>query len=443
MIKVAKPGISLQDRRSADPSSTKETPTPVLGAKFNRTVRALGVIVAAFILSMLLLKFMPFPFIWMWVVWAGALGSSALLVCGKTLRPVLVNLAVGAIMLAGVEAYFSFFARKPKAITYDGSTDPRHFVIRDDVLGTVPRKGAVHVRESVGEKVLFETTYTIGPNGLRISAPSRESSYAASVLFFGCSYTFGHGLGDEETLPYQVYIQSRGRYRTFNFGFEGYGPHQMLAQIESGMVGRIVNSAPRYAIYSGFSEHIARVAGKVPWGRHGPRYQLAPDGSVQLVGHFDASQASRHSPPHESPLQDELRWQLSKSALYNALDSALLHRLPVPSEADARLLLAIVRRSRDLLVAEYPGIQFHVILWKFPSDDERVVSGLQRGFEQMGISVHPIEEILPDFDAKPTKYLISSEDGHPNAQANRMIADYVVNKILASRTLSYQQEIAY
>ncbi len=54
----------------------------------------------------------------------------------------------------------------------------------------------------------------------------------------------GAGLEDDETLSYQVGVQSGGRYRTFNFAANGYGPAQMLAAIETGMVGRIVDTTP-------------------------------------------------------------------------------------------------------------------------------------------------------------------------------------------------------
>lgn len=47
-------------------------------------------------------------------------------------------------------------------------------------------------------------------------------------------------VNDNETAAYQVGEMSSGNYRIFNFGFKGYGPHQMLSAIEHSLVEDIV-----------------------------------------------------------------------------------------------------------------------------------------------------------------------------------------------------------
>ena len=42
----------------------------------------------------------------------------------------------------------------------------------------------------------------------------------------------------------------------------------MLAAIEHGMVGRVVDTTPTFAFYSAIPDHVWRVAGRV-WSRHG------------------------------------------------------------------------------------------------------------------------------------------------------------------------------
>src|SRR5580700_8970859 len=97
----------------------------------------------------------------------------------------------------------------------------------------------------------------------RSVAPSySKNDLARTIVFLGCSYAFGSGLEDNETLPYQLGVQSAGRYRTFNFSFEGYSPAQMLAQIEHGIVRRVVDGSPQYAYYIAIPHHVWRVAGR-------------------------------------------------------------------------------------------------------------------------------------------------------------------------------------
>ncbi len=240
------------------------------------------------------------------------------------------------------------------------------------------------------------------------------------MLFFGCSFTFGEGLQDDQTLPYQVGLRSGGHYRTLNFGFHGYGPHQMLAEIEQGIVRRVVDCQPAYAIYQAIPHHVARVAGKVTFMRHAPRYQMGPDGTVRLAGHFDDD-----GPKTESRFGFEVRWQLRKSAIYRMLQN-IESRV---SEDDVQLTLAVVGKSRDLLAAEYPGIKFQVILWESWKEEDALYRELQTGFRQMNIPVHLIEDILPGYTVDSTKYVLGTYDKHPNALANQIIADYVLNKI--------------
>ena len=74
--------------------------------------------------------------------------------------------------------------------------------------------------------MLHNVTYTTESNGLRVAPPWRKNDLAGTVLFFGCSFTFGEGLNDSETLPYQVGIQSGGRYRTLNFASLDIDPNK-------------------------------------------------------------------------------------------------------------------------------------------------------------------------------------------------------------------------
>jgi hypothetical protein len=334
----------------------------------------------------------------------------------------LFNLGVVALSFAASEAYV-VLNQTPGAHYSDG------YMIEDDVLGTVPSKGHQgYATKSIGGALLYDVTYSINADGLRLAPPVSDETAGGCVLFFGDSFTFGEGLEDAETLPYQVGIQSGGRYKTFNFGFHGYGPHQMLAQIEHGIVNHVVDCHPMTAIYSALADHAFRVAGKVWYGQHSPRYKLAPQGTVGASGHFDDKRRS------SGRIITSIRRQLEKSALYQVLESPRRD----PSQDDIQLMLAIVAKSRDLLAAQYPGIKFHVLLWRVVPDDEPIYQQLPSGFTRMKIPVHRVEDILPGYTDGPhsLKYVLSPRELHPNALANRLLAAYVLKNIIAGDTRS-------
>ena len=150
----------------------------------------------------------------------------------------------------------------------------------------------------------------------------------------------------------------------------------MLSAIETGRVRRVVHDcAPEYAFYEAITDHVRRAVGKVPYGNHGPRYVLDPDGTVRRDGNFEGLERTY------SPAEADLRWQFGKSAIYRFLAD----RPPRPTEDDIRTTLAIVRRSRDLLVEQYPGLKFQVIFWPDWNTDGDLSRELQDGFRRMKI----------------------------------------------------------
>ncbi len=93
------------------------------------------------------------------------------------------------------------------------------------------------------------------------SPPPSNKENGKCVLFFGGSFTFGEGLNDNETMPYSVGIKMKGKYQVYNFGFHGYGPHQMLSAIEHNMVNDIISCKQKYVIYQALVTHADRSGG--------------------------------------------------------------------------------------------------------------------------------------------------------------------------------------
>jgi hypothetical protein len=368
----------------------------------------------AFGLSVVALKALPIPYLWIGFIWALVfLGAMACLSkpFSRALFFLLFNASLVAAMFAVTEAYF--YWREDEPVYSDG------YRSQDDVLGFVPISGVrAHSSKMEGGKLLYNVTYSIDSNGLRIPPPANTESPSACIAFFGDSFTFGEGLEDNETLAYQVAVQSGGRFRTFNFGFHGYGPHQMLAAVEYGVVRRVVNCRPDYAIYQAIPDHAARVAGKVPYGKHAPRYQLTAAGDIGYAGHFDDD---------ATWLMSGTRQQFIKSAMYRWLQNVTRSAI---SDDDVHLMLAIVRRTREQLAAQYPGIQFHVILWINSKREEAIYQQLQHGLRELSVPVHLVEDILPGYRLGASNYVLSDKDRHPTALANRTLASYVVTKIV-------------
>ncbi|MGA2227315.1 MAG: hypothetical protein ABSH41_23005 [Syntrophobacteraceae bacterium] len=382
--------------------------------------------------SLLILQFAPAPFFWLLLTWAAALWAAIFGVRGSWPRAILFNLGIVACVVAGVEAYMLTHEYTPRIFSPG-------FMVPDDALGWGPAKGMQAKAMEAASVGLFhrpvgkisDTMYTIDSNGLRIAPPYRSDDLAGSVLFFGCSYTFGIGLKDDETLPYQVGVQSDGRYRTFNFAFVAYGPSQMLAAIETGRVSGVVDTTPGYAYYIAIPHHVWRAAGRVDWIHHQPRYVLETDGTLHRAGYFEGRKSLARELSFGWLIEGQLNWiegQLNKAAIWRRLlmkDSRI-------TDDDIRLYLAMIGRTQELITTQYPGIQFRIILWPGQGGSVAQRSTYEKirdGFLRMGIPVDFVEDILPGYNTDREKFQLSSMDTHQNALANRLLAQYVVSKL--------------
>ncbi len=281
------------------------------------------------------------------------------------------------------------------------------FIRKSRLLGHRPAAGMqTSGMLKIGDRTVYDVTYTIDADGLRVSPPEPAGEDAPCVLFFGCSFMFGEGLEDDETLPYRVGVLSGGRYAVRNFGFSGYGPHHMLGAIEGGFVAEAARCQPRYAIYLGHYHHNLRAAGRWWWDRYGPRYILE-DGVAVRYGNF-------HDPDVDLP------WSAAK------LEG------PEPGAGDVtpeniHLLYGIVDRSRALLARSYPGIEFHVLYW-----DKGEWPLFGAGWDATRAPVHFVSDILrrpEDVEEWRHAYKLDGDD-HPNALAGDGMARYVVREIL-------------
>lgn len=358
------------------------------------------------------------PFLLILPSWMLACAVAAALVRRPWARAAFVNLAALLALLWGLEGLARSVVRESDRNRLTYSHD---YWEKDPDLGGVPRKGIVgRSKRTYNDTVVYDVTYTIGPDGLRISPPADDSRLRGCALFFGCSFTFGEGVNDDQAMPWRVGARTNGEYRVHNFGFHGYGPHHMLAALESNIVERSVQSPPTHAVFQALPEHAARAAGRFPWGRHSPRYRLAGDGSVKRDGFVDDGDS-------RSRVVKRIGKQLAKSNLWAWNDL----RKRYARDADIDLFVGIVKASDRAIREKFPGCRFHVLLWRDGQGDERFEKTL-RGLRGAGLRVHKIDDILPGSVADPQQYDLSRYDSHPNARANDLIAEYVARKILVN-----------
>jgi hypothetical protein len=94
----------------------------------------------------------------------------------------------------------------------------------------------------------YDVTYTVESGRRRTpAAPAADTESARPVVVAaGCSFTFGHGLNDEDTWPWLLQEQLP-EYQVLNAGVMGYGTDQALLAAE-----RQIRRHPAQAVVLGF-----------------------------------------------------------------------------------------------------------------------------------------------------------------------------------------------
>jgi hypothetical protein len=349
---------------------------------------------------------------------------------GMAFKAVLFNLAVLALAVGAAEAYLGGWlpvgrgSAAAPTLKHEGEFFGRiggGYFVPDEVRGYAAEpKVRAHEKVRMGDRLLQDVVYTTNAHGLRIAPhdlvtiPAVAAGEHENVVFFGCSVTVGEGVNDGDTMPWAFETRSGGKYWTYNFGFHGYGPHQMLRILETGLIDKFVpDTPPTTAVYQGLMEHIERSAGNYPavsWGPAAPRYALRQDGTPEYRGPFHASHGSA------------VFSVLNQSHIFAEVAPAILGWRRTQTDID--LYVAVVKRSKELFEARNGG-RFSVVMWSAYDRDYPVVVERLR---QAGIRVFEVHKIIPDIYTADWKYKLNGDE-HPNAVTHALIAKFLLEAL--------------
>ena len=279
-------------------------------------------------------------------------------------------------------------------------------------LGYAPANDGVFTsKKTINNELIYDISYTI-KDGLRFTPNSNDNSQNC-VLFFGCSFTFGEGLSDTSTLPFFFNRYAKQDYKVLNYSFHGYGPHQMLANIENRVAKDLQGlRGKKNAIYSFMTFHIERAAGFASWDQKGPKYEII-DGNLSNAGTFS---------------------KLSEKTLNKFLRSYIYKRLffeRKPSHYDFIRAIEIIKKSNELLLKD--SVTLYVLVWdNVLSNAKSLQNDYSYFIDEMkknNIKTLFLHDAIGDFVEKRLMYSIHTDDLHPNALANEKIAKYLYLQI--------------
>ena len=265
--------------------------------------------------------------------------------------------------------------------------------------GYHPKKNRKFNEEIYYKNNLFKkNNYTINNFGHR-KIENSTKIIDNCIIFHGGSNIFGQSLNDNETLPFYVKSSLNNRYNVFNFGFNGYGPHQFLSKLENNYIEELSSCSNSIIIYLFIADHIGRTAGKRSWGDKSPRY-IFKDNKLIQKGFFS-----------DFPFKIimKLRKNFRHSQVFN-----IIHNVESVNEKDKQLYLSILKQIEKVSKEKFKKTRFIYIIW----DDIHIKHDELNDFFNLSENVK-ISKLNIDENVKSNKI---PGDNHPTKDFNLIIA---------------------
>lgn len=274
--------------------------------------------------------------------------------------------------------------------------------------GLIPIKpkhpsGSYAHRDMYMDKPMFDVRYTFDDENQRILPPHSEN-FSAQLLLFGCSFTFGFGLENEETWVWKLANILGPQWKIDNYAFNAFGAHQMFAYLEDGIIRPPV--APfREALFFALHDHIRRFTGL--FGMNSPWYEME-NGEIVRKGFTDDS-------PYAITLKIPSVLNASQTAreISGWLNGIVMRK---KEQEFKQIYTILIIKSAKLLKEKY-NTPLTVLVWPNIED-------IAPDLEKAGIPVIYARTMLVDWDTKgeTVYHILMNREYHPNLKASGELA---------------------
>jgi hypothetical protein len=283
----------------------------------------------------------------------------------------------------------------------------------EEPVGCRPRADCLLVAETKDSKeTLYRYEAHIDQYHRRITHCTDVPRNGQFALFFGCSFTFGQGVCDEETLPSRFCNRVPG-VEVENYACGGYGVQQMYCLLSrSNEIRGELQASTGLALYVYIDHHLDRLRGTVPWAAYTPHLEVE-DGRVVYKGSFAA----------HTPLERADEWL--KSYQVGRLIQKVFQPDEPPSLHDQDKLARVCAASKEKVQALFPGSDLKVIIFPYAVTAVSIKALL----EKYGVDCLDYHDLLNTSGLSRDEMVFS--DAHPRAKTIEIIADRLATDLAA------------
>ena len=284
---------------------------------------------------------------------------------------------------------------------------PPGIFLPDALLGFRPAANVYrNVRLLNEQGALYDYWYTTDEYHRRKTPADHPENRSRFALFFGCSFTWGEGVNDNQTLAAQ-FAALAPEYHPYNYGCSAYGPQQMYLMLQNTAFLEDIPQNRGIIVYTFIDHHVDRVAGPMRlvtgWGQNTPWISLEGE---RLVHHGTFGQSDRP-------------WRQGLFRLMNWSPTLILMQVDWPPERraiDFAVTARIITESARLAQERFPESRFLVLFFSGAFYAERIKPYLDRA----GVAYLDYSSLfMADGSEGPPKTLA---DGHPSPWAYQCVA---------------------
>lgn len=342
----------------------------------------------------------------------------------KRLPNVFILIASTFIFLSVIEFAYRLFFRDT---SYEINSCSQDLFQPDSTLGyTIHTTGACTVAKMARPgDTIYQATYTMvrGADSLARSINQRIGYRSVGggreLVFLGCSFTFGQGLEDTASLPYQAGKMTN--LNAINLGVTGYGIHQVYQLFNEQYAG--TNNSQRVFIYSFLYDHILRANGLYAWNLQGPLFKLEGDSLINA------------GPISRAPAGPDYIHYVSLLGSFTFLKDmleriALSNKVKKLQQADYDKCFLMIRKMAQVI--QRTGGRLIILNWDNKNWANLEIKGLPAAMiekELRGLAGVQLVNVSSLLDYTDRNNFIP-RDGHPSAAANARIAQGLAREML-------------
>ena len=271
-----------------------------------------------------------------------------------------------------------------------------------------------------GDKIIYQARTRIDSVGRRLVQQSHTKLRKEFLIFLGCSYIFGEGLDDEDTLPWKM-AQKITTRAIYNYGVPAGSPAIAWKISKYRKLPTEIKEESGSALYFLWDFHLARLVTRSNWLRVHPfliyKPWLSPNSSNDdLIDHHLSLKESKQFKLH-------IWW--GQISLFNWLG---IDWFPWYRDSDFDFLISALRGIEKNLRKQLSLNKFLVVLPPPFEGESPLISEISHRLNQAQISTL-------DFSQWKLNQIMTQrpeieDEGHPSAAFNNFFSDYLAKEVI-------------